>query len=367
MNFNELPVATESSIYEAQRTPEGRNYERFARAAREHFRENAEARKRACEAILSMRHAGVGPASVHSNTILSNMSRQYKNDEYIGTELMAVVPVSKLSDSFAVYPMRERIGYPDDALGARSRAAQITSSRETDNYSCKAYGYEDFVSKETVENQDAAFDEMMDLTEGVAEGVAFRREKRIATVLTTVGNFGNSRTLTGSDRWDSSGGGNPVKDIQDMRALCWQGRGPGGFKGYCDIDTWNVLARHPMIRGLFQYQTAGLASPDQLARYFGLDTILVGAAREDTANSGASAVEARIWGKCFGIVRVARRPTLRNAVFGFTAQFNGDPVTTEWYDPAAGAEGGYFAKVATREDHKVQSPDTGALIVSPIS
>lgn len=43
------------------------------------------------------------PENVHKDQILTNISVQYRNADYVGTELMPIVPVKKKSDIYYVY------------------------------------------------------------------------------------------------------------------------------------------------------------------------------------------------------------------------------------------------------------------------
>lgn len=309
------------------------------------------------------------PGNVHIDSALSNVSIQYANEEYIGTSLMPVVTVPKLSDIYFIYDKRNRLAYPDDYMGARSSANELTESRSQGNYSCRPYAFKNYIDALTLANQDAPLNEMVDLTASVMEAIAFREELRIASVLTTSANFaaGNTTALAAGSRWDTAGGGNPIKDIQNAVAGLWNGRGPSKKLGYCDLDTWNVLARHPAVLDLFKYNgsSPGLATPGMLASWFGLDEILVAKARKDTANEAQAASYSRIWGNCFGVLRVATSASLRNAAFGYTLRF-GQIVTTQWFDQSVGTDGGYYARVAVKEDHKIVASDTGFLISTPI-
>jgi hypothetical protein len=360
---------TTDDIFARQRTVKGIRSERWIDALAERLRADKEMRKRLNEDIRRTKGGiGVTPGAVHANTILSTMSVQYQNDDFIGEQLMPAVNVAKRSDAYAIYPKRERLAYPDDAMGPKGQANELDESRTTDNYSVKDYGYKNFVDAEVIDNEDGAFDEMMDLTQAILEGIAFRREKRIATVLTTGSSYsGNTAALAGANQWDSAAGGDPVKNLLDAKANLWSGRGPSDIVAFCSLDVYNVLARHQAIRDLFKYVGAGLATPDLIAGYFGFAKLLVAAPREDTANAGQTASYSRIWPKSFGLVRVARRASLRNAAFGYTFRLNGDPTTTQWFDPVAGKKGGYWSKVATSEDHKVVAGDTGYLFTTVIS
>jgi hypothetical protein len=313
--------------------------------------------------VESMRQKGVSPSTVHSNTFLSNMSVMYANDAYIGEQLVTVVPVSKRSDTFAIYPQRERFEYPDDKLGERSMAQEISESRTSDTYSLLDYGFSNFVSQATLDNQDPIFDEMADLLGAILEGIANKREQRISSTLTTASNYsGNTTTLAGSDQWDSTSGGNPIKDIQTAIASLFNGPGMTRVVGFTSLNVFNVLARHPTILDNLKYTRAGLVSRAELAQYFGLDDLLVGAARKQTANEGQTAAYSRMWGLDFGVVRVASTASKRTASFASLFRENGDPVTTEWFEPNAGKKGGYFAKVGVSEDLKVVAANAGYII-----
>ena len=354
-----------NDVLRLQRTDRGRTYDKLRDELRAQMRDEKFAQKRDAS-VREMRN--VAPSLVHSNTFMANLSVQYKNDEYIGEELMPVLPVSKRSDSFPTYAKRERLGASDDAMTHSSDANELSASRSSDSYSVLDYGMKDSLPAATVENEDPAFDEMMDLTEALSEQIALNREVRIANVLTTAANYsGNTLALSGADQWDSGAGGNPIKNIQDAIAACWSGRGAGDLVGFCSLDVWNVLARHAAINDLYKGTLPGLNKMDRLAQEFGLSRILVGAARKDGANSGQAASYSRIWGKHFGIVRVAQSPSKRSASFGTIFRMNGDPTTSEWFDPDAGIRGGYYAKVGVSEDARVVAGDTGYLLASVIS
>lgn len=371
MLSNHEVEALASNILREQRTDKSIRYERLRkgydamRASKDP--KHAATLKRWKEEFLDHTKA-VGAGSVHSNTFLSSMSVMYANDDYIGERLVCLVPVGKRSDSYAIYPQRERFEFPDDSLGNRAKANEINESRSSDSYSVKDYGLSNYVAQDTLDNQDAIFDEMVDLVDACNEGVAFRRELRLASLLTTASNYsGNTVTLSGSNQWDSGTGGDPIKDIQTAISGCWMGQGATDLLGFCSLSVFIVLQRHPAILDNLKYQRTGLATRQEIANYFGLTDLLVSAARRQTANEGQTAAYSRIWGLDFGVVRVARRPTRRSAHFASIFRMNGDPVTTQWQDPAVGVNGGYYAKVAVREDLKIVAAPTGYLIKSCVA
>lgn len=357
-------------VFSLQRTAAGLRYEKWLENLRNASPEQV---SKAKAGLFNgcVHKSSIGTTDVYSNKTMQSMSVQYANDEYIGDRLMPMINAgSEPTGVYFVYDKRSRLAYPDDALGERGEAKEIDDARTTASFACKDYGFSNSISKKAVDAEDAPLDEMTDLTESINEGLAFKRENRQATILCTSSNFASSNTaaIGAASRWDSAGGGNPVKDIQTANAACWNGRGPGAKWGYCSRGVWDVLARHPMILDLFKYNgsSPGLATPDMLAKWFGLAGILVGDARKDTANVGQTASYSRIWSDVFGIVRVAARPSIRNAAFGYTFRVDGKPFATQWFDGRPGLKGRWFAKVAVSDDYKVVANDTGYLITTPI-
>jgi hypothetical protein len=361
--FNQVPV---------QRTEKGLRYEKFINNVRnlldgktpEEQKKAVQANEQLAKALGLGKYKAVTPAAVHVDTLLSTFSVMYANDEYIGERLMPAIPVSKRSDKYASYPKRERFAYPDDEIGQRSSPNELDASRTTDNYSVKDYGFMNYLDLEVMANEDAPFNEMIDLVESINEGIALKREKRIATIVQASGNYGGN-TANATTKWDTATtGGTIVADILAADAGLWSGPSPTLKLGVTTLDNWNTcIVNNPAIRDLFKYVSEGLTTTQAFARYFGLDDVLIGRPREDTANSGQTASYSRIWTTdFFAILRVAKRPTLRSLHFGSTFRMNGDPVTTQWNDPKIGKRGGVYAKVAVSEDHKVVAGDAAFFI-----
>lgn len=307
---------------------------------------------------------GITPASVHVDAVMSTFSTMYTNDEYIGERCIPAVPVKKRSDVYFVYPKRERFAYPDDALSQRGRANEIDASRTTDNYSVKDYGLSNFLDLEVLENQDAPLNEMLDLIEAINDGIAFKREKRIATIVQASGNYGGN-TAAATTKWDTANtGGSIVQDIAAADGNLWRGRNPVRKIGVTTLDNYiSCLLQNPALLDKIKYTQTGIITPNLIANFFGLDELLIGRAREQTANEGATAAYGRIWSSdFFAILTVATRPSTRCLHFASTFRMNGDPVTTEWQDPAVGKRGGVMAKVAVSEDHKVVAGDAAYYI-----
>ena len=349
-----------------------RRYERVRDATEEILR-SSDPRHRAAiarenQSLLKLRN--VQPGAVQDHRFLANVSLQYANDEYIGELIMPPVEVPQLSGEYPTYDKRSRLAAPDDSMAGRSTPNEINDARGVDTYACKGYALKNFVEVVTLKNQVAPLDEMVDLTEATAELMALRREIRIATKVNDATQYAaaNKATLSAGSRWDDPGG-DIIKNWQDAIAALWHGRAPSMLGAAMSIDVWNVIARNPDIRDLFKYggTRPGLARPEWIAEFFGLDFILVSKARQDTANEGQTASYSRIWGKSCWIGRVAKKPSIRMAAFGMTPRFQGIVKTDVWFDQSVGTMGGYYARVSAHEDHKVVAADTAFLYSTAVN
>lgn len=318
--------------------------------------------RRANEALVQK---ALTPGVVHVDTTLANVSIQYANGAYMGTQLMPVVQVAHLSDRYFVYDKRSRLAYPDDYVGSRASPNELNENLITDNFSCKPYAYKEYIDNLTLENQTAPLDAMVDVVANLNEGIAFREELRIAALLGSASTYGSNFTTLGAGAgW--TGTGNPITDLQNASAALWTGRGPSKKVGFCSLNVWNALVNNAKILALFQYSRPGLNTKQEIASVFGLDDIFVSDARKDTANESQAANYSRIWPDVFGVIRVATSPGIRSASFGYTFRF-GQKDTTEWFDPSIGPKGGYYARVGLVEDHKPVAPDLGFLITNPLA
>lgn len=320
------------------------------------------------EALLNIKL--ISPSDVHSDATLSTLSKQYANDDYIGEQLLPPVPVGKRSDRYATYGKRDRFSSADDEIGPDGDVNQVIETRAFENYSVKDYALKNYVLSETLANQDAPLNEMVDNVEAINDRLLLRREKRIRDIVFTAGNYGGNTAAVagGAAKWDDASGGTIIANLLAAVSALYTGRNPTEIIGVCGRDVWNVIANNAKIKELFLNVREGLAQQDRVASYFGMDRILVGDSREDTANVGAAASFARIWSTDnFAVLRVAKNPGPRSLQFGTTFRMNGDPTTNEWFDPSRGKGGAFWAKVGVSEDHKVIAGDAGFLLTDVLT
>jgi hypothetical protein len=348
-----------------QRTQKGLKYESFMKTMREEMvdAEDPEVKEANDEII---RCKDLKPGDVHQSTVLNSMSVMYANDDYIGLRLMPELRTGNRAGIYYKYNKRDRFAYPDDSMSTRTEANEVSEGRTTGTYSLSGRALKEFVDQTTLNNQDAPLNEMMDAQNNVLEGVTFKQEVRIASAVTTAGNYaGNTAAIAAPDRWDTATGGDPINDINTALAARWNGRGPGRVVAATSLTVWNVLKVHPRLLDLIRGNRDGMLSREMFAQWFEIDELLIGKARKDTANEGQTASYSRIWPDSFAIVRVATSPSIRNASFGYSVMEKA-PVQRMWFDPKSGEEGGWYTQASLADQQLVVAGDTGYLLTTPV-
>jgi len=356
-----------------QRTAAGLEYEKLVKyvkgiESRGDDAEMAEFAERNSD-ILAVKD--LRPGDVHQDTVLTSMSVQYVNDDYIGLQLMPrVLTGGALSGIYYEYNQRDRLAYPDDTVADRVNANELGQGRTKRNFSLGIRSLREYLDWMTIQNQSAPLNELIDVQSHVLDGLEFNQELRIIAATTTPGNFGaNTVALAGSDRFDTSAGGDPAGVADTAMANLWQGMGPSKTVAVASLSVYNVLKRHPRILDTFKYGVGAegpkMANTKMLAEYFEVDEFLVGRARKDVANSNAAASYGRMWPDILGFFRVSTSPSLRNVCFGTTFQDAATQTDLMWINDR-GPKGSYLARCTLSDQQKVISAFAGYLVTTPI-
>lgn len=309
----------------------------------------------------------LGPAAVHVNQLMTELSVRFANSGMIGEELAPPISVAKESNYYAYYDERDSLAFPDNFIGPRGDVPEIEQDIDTTNasnlYRCEGRGFKRLVSPREIANADVPIDPLLEAQLLVMEGNAWRREKKSAEFFTTSGNYASSNVtaVTAGEEWDSAGGGNPVKQIQDAVKGVFRTRGATRRIGACSIDVYMVLSRHPAILDVNKYQRVGFVPRESLAAFFNLDELYVAEAWEDTANPGATAAYSRIWGDYF--VVLVQQPGASPYSYQFCSRFRKGGVQNETlFVPHEGMSGMYHVKETYLEDLKGVAPRAGWLL-----
>lgn len=310
-------------------------------------------------------------SQIHVDRPLSNFATAYTNNQLIGLPLAPQIIVDHSSDKFFKRNKANVVRYQSPLLSGLQVPPEIEQGVTVDSFACLDYGYSAKIALRDQVNADVPLNLQQDATMDTMSQLTLAQESRIATLLTTSSLYdsNNVTTLSGSDRWDSASGGDPLGVIDDLRAKVWPGPNTK-LKCFMGIEVWNKLKRHPAILDLVKGgATTGVPAvvlKARMAELLEVDEVLVGEAWQIATNPGQTDAATRVWGKYLGLVRVADMPTTRSLHFASSFTFGNVNVMT-WIDQAPGLLGAWKMKSTHSTAEKVVASDAGALVVSPIS
>lgn len=304
---------------------------------------------------------------VHQDSVLTNLSVQYRNEEYIAAQCVPKVLVRKASDKY--YEFDQGDWFRDEA---GERAAATTGpvggySLSTQSYDTKQFSMATYVADEERDNADAGLDLDRQAIEYCADKVQLRFETQAAGLLFKAGSYptGHKKTLSGAAQWSDASS----KPIADIRAAKSQVGGAIGRQPNTLIlgeQTYLQLQDHPDVLDRVKYTQSGAVTPDLLAGLFDVNRVLVGRAVQNTAAEGLDASYARVWGKHAALIYAAPMPGLRTLSFAYWFVWRGYDFTAErWRKSDGGASDGF--RVRAQWDSKIAAKTAGYFIENAVA
>jgi hypothetical protein len=354
-----------------QRSREGLAFDRSLEALYQMLRNPTPEQRADLEAISNeYRQLTLTPGSVSSTPVLQNLAVMYRNDMFIGLRVMPSVTTSQLGlDEGALagtyWAKTKRDSFdegPDDEIGTRGDVQEVSESFSRTDVTLVRRALKRFVDAWAQSQADAPVLRMINPTIMVADRLALKQERRIATVVQTATSYGsNYTTLTGSDQWNSSAGGNPKAVVDAAKDACFTG-GPGRWVGTCSVNVYNTLKLHPTVLDTLKYTNSrGFATPQMLADYLELDELLVGVNRYASANEGQTTqTYARVWADKFSVNWVGNPPANDMPAWGITLETS--HFQQQWFENGRGGRGGFYNQIAFGDLSVVIASDAGYLV-----
>jgi len=296
-------------------------------------------------------------------TLLSEHAARYTQPEMIADELVAVLPTDTKQFKYPLWQRRDSFRITDAKVSPTGMPNQRSFTRTLVQVDVVGFSLMDRFALTDTDDAAVIGNLEQDTTLDIAGDLLLGHEQRVINVVTAAANFATANKVTLGTQWTNYTSSTPVKDIQTAIRTCLVKPN----KMAMDKVSWDALAAHPdIITGLrgVAGTVNGLASKEEVARFFGLDQVLVAEARWDSANPGATESLGYLWPQ--GIVVVGRFPDQpqRNDI-GFARTYryrpdgeNGITVTMD-AEPIRGTRGTVAVKVAYEEVTVVVGNDVG--------
>lgn len=327
--------------------------------------------------------------TVHVKATLSNVALAYFQDPkiFIADLVSPHVKVGKQADYYYTFGA-EHFDVVSAIRRPGTTPVEVKHTVSTDQYFCEEYAMREMVFDEEKENADNPLAPEADAALYVSERLRLAREYRIATELTTAGNFqtGMKVTLAGDDQWSLGTSSDPIDDIQTgVDAVAARGHQPNTF--YLGYEVWSKLKHHPdLIARLTDTRTRIVTTELLKAIWEEIDQVLVGGALYNTAALGQDQDLGYVWGKYFGVAYINRSlPNKKVPSFNYSfiwpyaarggrvrrdkqaGSTSGTVYQARTYRHADEGAKSDWVEVALRSDFKITANYMGYLISAPIA
>lgn len=262
-------------------------------------------------------------ADVHVDAILTNISVAYIQEQnaYVANRIFPTLPVEKQSDKYFVYTKGDWFRDEAQLRAPATESAGSGYSLSTATYSAAVYAFHKDVDDQVRANADAPLNPDRDATTFVTQRMLLRQEIQWASDFFTTGVWANDVTPT--NLWSDYTASDPIGDVETGKATMLNATGYLPNTLVMGYDVFRQLRHHPDIVDRVKYTSAENVTEDILARFFGVDRILVARAIKNSGAEGASNSFASVYGKNAALYYVAPTPGLLTPSAGYTFAWRG--------------------------------------------
>jgi len=238
--------------------------------------------------------------------ILSRFTRFLANEpnNFIADKALPTATVRARSGKY--YNLDGGFGFASPGYGLLRTSGADFRRITPDPTQVSAYEVREFGLEGSVDDVDRelAGADALDLREAATlqtwNRAMIEREKDYAALLFNETTFSaRMTTLSSSSQW-SHASGDPLANIDTASTSIRQSTGVSSSELtlLCGAEVWNALRKNDALLDAFKYTTSGATflAENQVAAALNIKNILVGRGVQNTANEGATATNADIWG-----------------------------------------------------------------------
>lgn len=298
--------------------------------------------------------------------LLEEQCVRYTQEGLIADMAVPTTPTTAKLVKYPSFTRRDAFRVSDAEVAPDGMPNQRKFSKTTTEVTVKPYALFDRFPISDQDDESTIGDHELETVEDLSGDLLLGREQRVASLLFTAANYGSANKITLGTAWTNTVSSTPIADIQTGIRACLAKPNKMIF----GVSAFDALARHPdiiaMLRGVGG-AVNGLASADEIGRYFGIEKVLVGEARYDSANPTATEALSRVWTatSCL-IARIPDEPRRNDVMLARTYRYrpqgeSGVNVYME-LEGQRGARGTVFTKVSYEEITVQVASDVGYLM-----
>lgn len=286
--------------------------------------------------------------------LLSNVSVQYKNEEYISDKLCPVVPVDKDSDKYRIYEKNWKI--PETKRADKGISKEFQFHYSTASYALEKHALKDYVGVDEERNNDIG-SIRADAVENLTDALLRVREDKVAALYTTT-SWSLNVSLAAANAFNANTTvSNPIPVFDTGAATVIANSGKTPNHGMMTHEAYIAVKNHISVLDRVKY-TSSEISENVVAALLGLPELYIAKAQKDTAADGLAATSANFFGDVAFLGWKSPSPSMRapSCVYNFE---NTAPRVKSWFEPQRDAEA---IEVEMKFIPKVVASLTGYLI-----
>lgn len=244
---------------------------------------------------------GLTGRDVHIDTPLSNIAIEaFANGDYVATKLFPVVGVQKQSDLYYTITKDQWLRLPTSTLRApKTTPRRVEFAVSSNGYFAHNYALAGENSFEALANADNPVQLRARTVRMVMDTLLRDLEQRVTNLVTSISNIGSGVVLSGANLWSNYLSSDPIADVTTGHAFIRATTGIVPNTAVMDFDTYQVVRRHPLLLDMYKYTQGGMLQDAELKALFKVSNLHISSGIKNTANEGAAATMANIWGNNF--------------------------------------------------------------------
>jgi hypothetical protein len=235
---------------------------------------------------------------LHIDVLLSNVAIGYFMEDNIAGLIAPVVTVGKQSDAYAIYSRADALRVEDARRSPGTEANKVTRSISSDTYYAQNFALKYPITIEDRENADPIHKQNIinDGARYITDKLALDWEQRVAGQVNSTSNVGSSAAV--ASEWDAAASSDPLGDMNTALDNIQDLTGARGNRIVMGLAAWRSLRRNDQILNrLFGTNNGGgFATRQQVASLLEVESLIVGAAYQNTANEAQAESLSAIWG-----------------------------------------------------------------------
>jgi hypothetical protein len=260
-------------------------------------------------------------STLYQSPLLSQLAQRFYNRAYIADQILTPATVPKLQGQYHVWDSGVVFRRQNDAYGPDGSPNRIDMLATKTPFTLDDHAlYADLDERETNQAPEVAVRAAK--ARALTNSLLLNQEYNVAAQLFSSSVITNGATLSGTDQWSN-------EDSDPLTKIFTAQNGQPVFMEtlVCGKQVWDKLRVHPLILEAVKYTQPGVALDTTLvARYLGVDRILVGTAFVDSAVEGQTQSLGFVWGKHALLCHVAPGPSsplMDEVSLGYLARWGG--------------------------------------------